>query len=57
METASQMSYPFFDANENAMNGPLNTALSAPGLMMREGVYLVHPCSMRRARDRRARVN
>jgi hypothetical protein len=31
------------DANENTENGPLNMALSAPGLMMREGVYLLHP--------------
>jgi hypothetical protein len=29
----------FIDANKNTANGPLNTALLAPGLVMREGVY------------------
>jgi hypothetical protein len=33
----------FIDVNENTANSPLNMALSAPGLMMREGVYLLHP--------------
>jgi hypothetical protein len=28
----------FIDANENTINGPLNTALTGPGLLMREGV-------------------
>jgi hypothetical protein len=33
----------FIDANENTTNGPLNMALAAPELMMREGVYSLHP--------------
>jgi hypothetical protein len=33
----------FIDANKNTTNGPLNTTLLAPGLVMREGVYSLHP--------------
>jgi hypothetical protein len=33
----------FIDANENTVDSPLNSALSAPDLLMREGVYSLHP--------------
>jgi hypothetical protein len=33
----------FINANENTVDGPLNSALSAPGLLMRKGVYSLHP--------------
>jgi hypothetical protein len=31
------------DANENTLTGPMNTALTGPGLLMREGVRSLHP--------------
>ena len=33
----------FIDANENTTNGPLHSALTGPRLLMREGVWLLHP--------------
>jgi hypothetical protein len=33
----------FIDANKNTVDGPLNSALLAPCLLMREGVYSLHP--------------
>jgi hypothetical protein len=33
----------FIDAKENTTNGPLNTALGTPDLLMGEGVYSLHP--------------
>jgi hypothetical protein len=31
------------DANDNTISGPINTALTGPGLLMREGVRALHP--------------
>jgi hypothetical protein len=33
----------FIGANKNTADSPLNSVLSAPGLLMREGVYSLHP--------------
>ena len=33
----------FMDANEDTTKGPLNAALTGPGLLMREGVRSLHP--------------
>jgi hypothetical protein len=33
----------FIDANKNTSNGMLHSALTGPGLLMREGVWTLHP--------------
>jgi hypothetical protein len=33
----------FIDANENTSNGTLHSAPTRPGLLMREGVWTLHP--------------
>jgi hypothetical protein len=43
MAECTQMTHLLIDANENMINGPLNTALTGPGLLMREGIRSLHP--------------